>query len=483
MLNIAIHTSYMKKITIFLFSILCAAGCIHNAAKNSAVFVEERVTVEEYAVEPVASKTADRIRTDQPIKGVVVEPPKFSISSAFFDLEIPQEPSEELKAIFQVFDIPVTDTPRVQHYIKYFTGSGKGNMQAWINRSNRYMYLVKDIFEREGIPLDLAMLSFTESGFNPSAYSRAGAAGMWQFMPSTGKLYGLAINDWVDERRDFEKSTLAAARHLKDLYNMFGDWYLALAAYNAGSGRIRKATQKHNSKDFFTIAGSRTLKLETRDYVPKYLAQLLMYKNLYSYGFTPPDELPLLFDTVELDSQANVIVIASAIGSTYEEIKMLNPELKTPVTPPSSKYRLRVPYGKKELLANMLKDPKFDGLRYTLYRAKAGESLSDIAKRYSVSVADIQKINGLAYNKIYSAKLIFLPKKGTVLNALDMQFAKEVQSLSPKYHTVRKGDNLTVISKKYNIPLYVLIRMNPKVNPKKIYPGQVLVISRGGLVG
>jgi membrane-bound lytic murein transglycosylase D len=343
------------------------------------------------------------------------------------------------------------------------------------------MYLVKDIFEKEGIPLDLAMLSFTESGFNPVAYSRAGAAGMWQFMPSTGRLYGLAVNEWVDERRDFEKSTQAAARHLKDLYNMFDDWYLALAAYNAGSGRIRKATKKHNSKDFFTIAGSRTLKLETRDYVPKYLAQLLLYKNLYAYGFTPPEDLPLLFDTVELNSQANIIVIAAAINSTYEEIKMLNPELRTPVTPPVSKYRLRIPFGKKALLTALMKEPIFDQLRYTIYKAKAGENLATIAKRYEISVDDIQNLNALAYPKIYSNKLIFLPKKGTALSSLDLQFAKEVKGLSPKYYTVRKGDNMTAISKKYNIPLYVLIRMNPKVNPKRIYPGQVLVISTGGL--
>jgi membrane-bound lytic murein transglycosylase D len=225
------------------------------------------------------------------------------------------------------------------------------------------------------------------------------------------------------------------------------------------------------------------LKLETRDYVPKYLAQLLLYKNLFAYGFNPPEDIPILFDTVEIASQSNIIVIANAIGSSYEELKTLNPELRTPITPPVSQYRLRIPFGKKNELAALMKDPKFDPLRYTLYRAKAGESLADIAKRHGVSVADIQKINALVYTKIYSAKLIFLPKRGSALNALDLRFAKEVQSLSPKYHTVRKGDNMTVISKKYNIPLYVLIRMNPKVNPKRIYPGQVLVISRGGLVG
>jgi membrane-bound lytic murein transglycosylase D len=473
----------MRKITVLLtlFCLFVAVGCAPSTGDVSARFIEERVTVEEYAVEPVASKAEENIKTSQSLKGVSVVPPKFSIIPAFFDPEIPQEPSDELKAIFQVFDMPVTYTPRVQYYMKYFTGSGRNIMQAWINRSNRYMYLVKDIFEKEGIPLDLAMLSFTESGFNPAAYSRAGAAGMWQFMPSTGRIYGLAVNEWVDERRDFEKSTLAAARHLKDLYNMFDDWYLALAAYNAGSGRIRKATKKHNSKDFFTIAGSRTLKLETRDYVPKYLAQLLLYKNLYAHGFNPPEDLPLLFDTIEINSQANIIVIAAAIGSTYEEIKMLNPELRTPVTPPASKYRLRIPFGKKPLLTALMKDPKFDQLRYTIYKAKAGESLATIAKRYEISVDDIQRLNALPYPKIYSNKLIFLPKKGETLSSLDLQFAKEVRGLSPKYHTVRKGDNMTAISKKYNIPLYVLIRMNPKVNPKRIYPGQVLVISTGGL--
>jgi membrane-bound lytic murein transglycosylase D len=418
-----------------------------------------------------------KILTSAPIKDIDIELPSFSIASALFNIDEGIYYDDNIKSVFEEFDIPVTDTPRVQYYLRYFTGSGKESMQQWINRSNRYMHIVRDIFEREGIPLDLAVLSFTESGFNPTAYSRAGAVGMWQFMPATGKLYGLVINQWVDERRDFEKSTIAAAKHLSDLYRMFEDWYLALAAYNAGSGRIRSATKKHRSNDFFTIASTRTLKLETRDYVPKYLAHLLVYKNLFEYGFTPPQELPLLFDTVVLKRQVNTVVVAKAIGSSLEEMKILNPELRTPMTPPVNAYSLRVPLGKGVALETFLKDPKSEPTRYTLYNGKSGESLAVIAKKHNTTIQNIQKVNHYNYGKLYASRTLFIPKNNVKIDELDDLFAKEIATNAPKYYTVRKGDNMTVISKKLKIPLFALIKLNPKVNPRKIYPGQVLIVS------
>ncbi|MDR0455019.1 MAG: transglycosylase SLT domain-containing protein [Deferribacteraceae bacterium] len=390
---------------------------------------------------------------------------------------------EHLQGVLEEFNVPVTVTPRVQHYLTYFTGKGRPIMQNWLNRSHRYMYLVKDIFQNEGAPLDLIALAFTESGFNPWAYSRAGAAGIWQFMRGTGKMYGLEVNDWVDERRDFEKATLAAAQHLNDLYEIFNDWYLALAAYNAGAGKITRATKAHGTTDFFEIASGRTLKPETRDYVPKYLAHLLIFNNLKEYGFKSPNDeiLPLQFDSLELDSQVNIFVIAEILGCSPEELKDLNPALRTPMTPPVKKYTLRVPYGMKETATAFIQDNSSDLTRYIIYQAKTGDDLSKIAKMHNVSLEEIKKLNNFNYDTIYTSKIFFIPKSGIVLNEYDIAFAKEIATLAPKYYIVRKGDNFNRISRQHNIPLYTLVQLNPKVNPKRIYPGQVLIVSQGGL--
>ena len=432
--------------------------------------------------EPLMSVVPARvISINEPLTDLNLKAPEFSISTMVFGSDEALDVDETLTKTLAAFDVPITDTPRVQHYLKYFTEGSKSTMQMWLNRSNKYMYLVMDVFKREGVPLDLAVLAFTESGYNPRAYSRAGASGMWQFMRATGKMYNLNVTDWVDERRDFEKSTVAAARHLKDLYGIFDDWYLALAAYNAGSGRISRATKQHKTNDFFTIATGRTLNIETRDYVPKYLAHLLIYKNYENYGFTAPADLPLLYDTVVVPSQANIFVIGQKAGATPEQMQELNPELRTPMTPPKSNYSVRVPLGTSERVLAFINQKDADLTRYVVYQAKAGDEIAKIARTYNVPPSSIKKLNSFNYDKVYTAKILFIPRPGMGEDAIDLAFAKEVAKLAPKYYVVLKGDNLTLISRKHNMPLAALIQLNPKVNPSKIFPGQVLIISQGGL--
>ncbi len=265
--------------------------------------------------------------------------PDLSIYSSYFndDMDANSPYYEE----FKEFNVPMAMTGRVNAYISYFTEKVPLTTQSWLNRSNKYMYLVKDIFLQEGMPSDLVVLAFTESGYNTHAVSHAGATGMWQFMQGTGKMYGMEQNFWVDERRDFEKATRAAAKYLKSLYENFGDWYLALAAYNAGPGRMARAIQKHETNDFFAISSRNTLKLETRDYVPKYLAQLIIYKNYLKYGFTPPTDMPLLFSTIEAPASTNIYWLADELGVSYELMRYLNPTLNLPLTPPEP-YKTRV---------------------------------------------------------------------------------------------------------------------------------------------
>ncbi len=246
------------------------------------------------------------------------------------------------------FDFPVVENDKVRYYVDFYTGSGKRTFRRWLERSGRYLPLMRKEFAEAGLPQDLAYLAMVESGFNDRAYSWAHAVGPWQFIESTGKGYGLQSDWWRDERRDFAKATRAATRFLKDLHRRFdGNWYLAVAAYNAGGGKISRAISKYNSRDFWQISRGKYLQQETKNYVPKLLAVLLIAKEPEKYGFTDLNyQEPLNFETVEVATTTDLEVIAKLSGTPYEEIKRLNPELKRWCTPPGvENYQLRVPAG------------------------------------------------------------------------------------------------------------------------------------------
>jgi len=376
--------------------------------------------------------------------------------------------------------IPLVENSRFDYYVKLFTGTYKDVFQKWLNRSNEYIYIVRDILRREGVPEELVYLPFTESGFNPSISSHAGAAGMWQFMKGTGKAYGLDTNFWVDERRDFEKSTVAAARHLQDLYDRLGDWYLAMAAYNAGLGKVLNAIKRYDTKDFFEMSQRkyRYLKLETKDYVPKYLALRYLARNYQEFGFDTPDGQPQLFERVTLYRQANLYVIASIIDTDIETVREMNPELMTPMTPPVEEYSLRVPYGKKEVLEKELEHITDEELaQFYIEFAKKGKSVASLAKKYKMTATELKKTNGLKHNIILQDTYLFIPIKEVYDVALNSEFVQELKRYNPKIHTVRSGDNLYAIAHKYGMSLYELMSMNRDVNPNRIRPGQTIIIS------
>ncbi|QAR32139.1 LysM peptidoglycan-binding domain-containing protein [Geovibrio thiophilus] len=391
----------------------------------------------------------------------------------------PQFHFDDIGETRYVYDvIPLVEEDRYEYYVKRFTQDIPNVFQNWLNRSNKYLYIVKDILRREGVPDELAYLPFTESGFNATAISRAGASGMWQFMRGTGKSYDLNDNFWVDERRDFEKATTAAARHLRDLYEDLGDWHLALAAYNAGMGKIIRAIRMYESRDFYTLAKYSYLKQETKDYVPKYLALRHIFCNYQEFGFETPVETPLIFDRLTVDRQVNLYVIAKLTGTSYSALKELNPELKTPVTPPVGSYTIRIPYGTAESAGTQIASMSQDELlMYKIYNAKRGEKLDSIAKKYSVSVNDIKSSNGLLHTKLYTDTPIFIPVKKYHDPALDREFAKVLKPYNPKVHVVRKGENLSTIARKYGLGLNEVVAMNKGIKPSKIRPGQNIIVS------
>lgn len=246
--------------------------------------------------------------------------------------------------------IPIVLNRPVKNYLNYFSKAGKANFQASLARAGRYLPMMQRILKEYGLPPDLVYLALVESGFNPWARSPAEAVGLWQFIEGTARRYGLKVNGQVDERRDPEKSTRAAARYLNDLYRQFGCWYLAAAGYNAGEKRVEGAIRRTDSKDFWSLAQQRQLPQETCNYVPQFIATALIARNPEKYGFSKVSyQKPLTFDTVKVPEGTNLKRFAQVLQVSWEEIQGLNPELNQWLTPTNQReYLLKVPLQKKK---------------------------------------------------------------------------------------------------------------------------------------
>jgi hypothetical protein len=251
------------------------------------------------------------------------------------------------------FDVPIDINKQVKAYLVYFTTERKGTIRRYLSRSSRYLPMIKEIFQEHGLPEDLAYLAMIESGFNPHAYSHAHACGMWQFIRGTGQRYGLVINNYIDERRDPEKSTHAAAKYLSDLYKQFGSWYLAAASYNCGEGRVAREINGSTHKNFWELSDNQRLPTETKNYVPQMIAATIIAKNPEKFGFKGIPYLPpLQYDTVKVTEPTSLKAASVACNVPPEEIELLNPELRRGMTPPDMpSYTLKIPKNSKELFA------------------------------------------------------------------------------------------------------------------------------------
>lgn len=254
------------------------------------------------------------------------------------------------------YDFPVVINKQVEFYLDLFQGKQRPYFERWLSRSTKYLPFFKEELRKAGLPEDLAYLAMIESGYNPSAYSKSHAVGLWQFIKSTGKNYGLRIDSWVDERRDPEKSTRAAIAYLSFLYEEFDSWYLAVAAYNAGEGKIGRGIKKYKTRDFWKLASKKYLKLETKRYVPKLIAAIIISKEPEKYGFTGIDyQEPVFYDTISVPPMTDLNAVAVASNFNVKKIKKLNNELLKNYTPPGKrKYELRVPNGSYGTVAENL---------------------------------------------------------------------------------------------------------------------------------
>lgn len=260
---------------------------------------------------------------------------------------------EELPAKV-IKNLPQDINEQVAFFVKYFTQERREVTERWFRRCSMYLPYFRAIFKEQGIPEDLIYLAFIESGCNSFAISRAGAVGIWQFMEGTARLYGLKIDYWVDERRDFIKSTYAAAKYLKKLYQIFGDWRPAVASYNLGEGRLMRILKARNFVDYWQLLNSGALPLETAAYLPQWMAITFIAKNPHKYGFKPIEERTLNYEEIEVNGGVDLKVFALAGNIDPEILTILNAELRRQITPPHNSYLLKVPLGKKQEIKDNL---------------------------------------------------------------------------------------------------------------------------------
>ena len=383
------------------------------------------------------------------------------------------------------YDVPIDRNEKVENSVRYFQVENRKAFARWLNRCGRYRGMILGILRQYGLPEDLLYLPLIESGYNPQAYSWAHASGPWQFISSTGKLYGLTYDWWLDERRDPVKSTHAAAKYLKTLYEEFGDWRLALAAYNCGEARVRRAIASAGTRDFWQLQ----LPRQTRNYVPLFMAATIMAKSPERYGFTVEPEPPLSYDEVTIDGCTDLKVAARCCHSTVDEIKALNPELRRWCTPPNDKaYVLKIPSGTRDsFVANYALVPESEKVSWQRHKIQRGETLSKIARRYGTSVQAISEANSLrSSHRIITGKYLLIP-----VGPYDGSSATPVVASSSSrgdisggklIYTVKKGDALSRIAASFGIGLSQLRRWNNLRSGAYIYPGDKLTIylSSGG---
>ena len=394
------------------------------------------------------------------------------------------------------FDIDVLTfaaNRRVLEYLEFFQLDSRDRFEIWLSRLGRYEGMIRERLRARRLPEDLVYLTLIESGLSNTAVSRARAVGMWQFMASTGRMYGLQIDSWVDERRDPFRATEAAVNHLADLVERLGSVYLAAAAYNAGAGRVERGirqlpgeTDSLTDHTFFQIADRRFLRRETRDYVPKLIAAALIAKQPERYGFTDVRALPpLVFDEVTVPDATGLDVLATLADTTVAVLLELNPQFVRGITPPGRSVVVRVPRGTGATVAERYSAlPVNERITFVDHYVARGQTLSQIAQRYRVSVAMLQGANPrLRANALRIGQRIIVPMSGRIVPRSAWSTPPEPRyratrgsGVQAARHRVRAGETPSGIARRYRVGLTALLNANGMTMGSVIRPGDVLRI-------
>jgi membrane-bound lytic murein transglycosylase D len=370
------------------------------------------------------------------------------------DLTLPTgDPRLALKAERELFsvahDLPLTVNESVLQYLSFFTTPrGRAIVEHGLERGGRYDDMIRRVLREEGVPQDLMYLAQAESAFQPQAVSRAGARGIWQFMPYRGEEYDLERSYWIDERSDPEKATRAAARHMRDLYKMFGDWYLVMAAYNSGPMNVARAIEHTGYADFWELQKRHALPKETQNYVPIIIAMALVAKAPALYGVHVDAEKPVKVETIKLQHPIDLRLVADATGAELSDLRLLNPELLRTVTPNQPRFELQLPAGvAARFEQNIVQVPEDKWANWRLHAVEGGETLSDIARNYRVTVPAIELANHLqAHATVPSGFLLNVPTTPPAVKLV--------------HYRVQRGDTLEGIADRFDVTVEELRRWN-----------------------
>jgi membrane-bound lytic murein transglycosylase D len=423
----------------------------------------EKLVDQIHGLEVVALKEGDGFTERRTVPAPVDEIAELTFPS---DPKLKEKVEREVKDV--VSDLPLVVNDYVLGYVNYFTSRGKGTMENGLRRAGRYRDLIFRIFKEEGVPLDLIYLAQAESAFQPGALSRAGARGMWQFMASRGREYDLNVGWWADDRQDPEKATRAAARHLKDLYAMFGDWYLAMAAYNSGPATVERAIERTGYADFWELYQRNVLPRETRNYVPIILAATIVAKNPEKYGFDRvlPDP-PIFVETVRVSVPTDLRLVAETIDCSLDLIQGLNPSLLR-ITTPRGDFDLKLPVGTKEkFVEGIARIPEDKRVFWRWHRVAAGESLQEIARKYKTTAAAITEVNTLQNPELQAGAKLVIP----VTTARDAGATRIVRLR----YRVRRGDTVERVASRFGV-LPADVRKWNRISGDQLAPGRILVI-------
>ena len=413
---------------------------------------------------------------DELLTAAVVERPKPALTTEETVLADLERTPHDL-------EIPVND--RVLSFVELFQGRLHDFMEAGLQRGLRHLPMIRQIFEEEGLPLDLAYVPLVESAFKTNALSRASARGMWQFMLGTGQEHGLDQNWFIDERSDPEKSTRAAAQYLKTLNGMFdGDWNLALASYNAGPGRLQGAARRARTTDYWKItATSRYLPRETREYVPMIMAAIIIAANPTLYGFEVGAADPLAYEVVTIPNALDLKIIAEWANVSVDHLRELNPELRRTTTP-MGEHELKVPLGTAATVQSKLAtaDPLF--VAFNFHTVKRGETLTTIARRYKVTVSELRQANDLSSRaRVRLNQSLMIPQRPaaglptpTVARATTNAPAAP-RATGPITYQVRRGDTLFSIARQFSTTVDVIKQLN-RLRSDRINIGDRLTVRR-----
>ncbi|MFW5489302.1 MAG: LysM peptidoglycan-binding domain-containing protein [Desulfovibrio sp.] len=472
---------------------LLLTACVpkKNVASTEATPV---YTVKEVVACPTPETDPEAEQNDSDVESLdpelQVEAPAHEVAPDEEDLSEQQKKALDEDAV--KFALDVRETKEFLYYYKFYTdykkdgspGKGRKAFTRWLERAKPFLPYVRKVINQKGLPEDIIFLPFAESGYNPWAYSWAGAGGMWQFMRGTGKLYGLRVDWWVDERRDPYRATEAAVAYLDKLHGDFDDWYLALAAYNAGEGKVGRAIKKCGSNDYFEISKHKQLlKKETRHYVPKILAILHIVRNLEKLGFEPIDwNYDAGIVSTEIKGGTDLTAMASACGLSWQQFHKYNPMFRRTASPPDTTMKVYLPQDKLAKAESFLKTKgarPFAG--YSNYLVRNGDSWWRISRRSGVPISVLKRVNNTRSNTLRPGQRVMIPGKGSHIN-VDTPVAQTRQYAARRAnYIVLRGDSLWTISRKFGVSLDTLKRANGMRSGRNIKPGQKLYIPDAGV--